>query len=53
MLTVTHLDGKTRRIRPAGGVCYRLEIYETREMELRAGDRIRWPRNDNARANQR
>ena len=45
-----HPDGKPRRIRPAGGVRYRLEVYETREIELRAGDRIRWTRNDNARA---
>ena len=44
-----HPDGKPRRIRPAGGVRYRLEVYETREIELRAGDRIRWTRNDRAR----
>ena len=47
---LAHPDGKPRRIRPAGGVRYRLEVYETREIELRAGDRIRWTRNDNARA---
>ena len=47
---LAHPDGKARRIRPAGGVRYRLEVYERREIELRAGDRIRWTRNDNARA---
>ena len=26
-----------------------MRVYETREIELRAGDRIRWTRNDNAR----
>ena len=45
-----HPDGRPRRIRPAGGVRYRLEVYETREIELRAGDRIRWTRNDKARS---
>ena len=49
-VVLAHPDGKARRIRPAGGVRYRLEVYETREIELRAGDRIRWTRNDNARA---
>ena len=28
---------------------YRLEVYETRPIEIRAGDRIRWTRNDKAR----
>ena len=49
-VVLAHPDGKARRIRPAGGVRYRLEVYETREIELRAGDRIRWTRNDNERA---
>ena len=44
-----HPDGKPRRIRPGGRVRYRWRVYETREIELRAGDRIRWTRNDNAR----
>ena len=49
-VVLDHPDGKRRRIRPAGGVRYRLEVYERREIELRAGDRIRWTRNDNERA---
>ena len=49
-VVLAHPDGTARRIRPAGGVRYRLEVYETREIELRAGDRIRWTRNDTARA---
>ena len=49
-VVLDHPDGKPRRIRPAGGVRYRLEVYETREIELRAGDRIRWTRNDKARS---
>ena len=37
-------DGRTRRMRPDGRVRYRFELYETRPIELRAGDRIRWTR---------
>ena len=48
-VVLDHPDGGVRRIRPAGGVRYRLEVYETREIELRAGDRIRWTRNDKER----
>ena len=49
MLTVTgtdrdrvallHPDGKPRSIRPAGPVRYRFDVYETRQIELRAGGR--------------
>ncbi|MCY4551949.1 MAG: relaxase domain-containing protein [Defluviicoccus sp.] len=49
-VVLAHPDGKPRRIRPAGSVRYRLEVYETREIELRAGDRIRWTRNDKERS---
>ena len=49
-VVLAHADGTARRIRPAGGVRYRLEVYETREIEIRAGDRIRWTRNDKARS---
>ena len=49
-VVLEHPDGTARRIRPAGGVRYRLEVYETREIEIRAGDRIRWTRNDKARS---
>ena len=44
-----HADGRRLAIRPAGRVRYQVEIYETRTIELRAGDRIRWTRNDAAR----
>ena len=37
-------DGRVRRMRPEGRVRYRFELYETRPIELRAGDRIRWTR---------
>ena len=45
-----HPDGKPRRIAPQQGYYrYRLEVYESREIEIRAGDRIRWTRNDKRR----
>ncbi len=47
---LSHPDGTARRIRPEGNIRYRLEVYETRGIELRAGDRIRWTRNDKARS---
>ena len=40
-----HPDGAPRRIRPAGNIRYRLDVFEPRPIELRAGDRIRWTRN--------
>ena len=48
-VTLMHPDGGPRRIRPAGPVRYRFDVYETRPIEIRAGDRIRWTRNDRAR----
>ncbi len=47
---LSHPDGTTRRIAPQGPIRYRLEVYEPRTIELQAGDRIRWTRNDEARA---
>ena len=44
-----HVDGRRLAIRPAGRVRYQVEVYETRTIEIRAGDRIRWTRNDHAR----
>ena len=46
---LAHPDGRKRRIDPAGYIRYRLDLYETRPMVLRAGDRVRWTRNDPAR----
>ena len=40
-----HPDGKPRHIAPAGHIRYRLELFETEPMALRAGDRVRWTRN--------
>ena len=45
-----HPDGKPRWIRPAGQIRYGLDVYETRPIEIRAGDRIRWTRNDKKRS---
>ena len=44
-----HGDGRRLAIRPDGRVRYQVEVYETRTIEIRAGDRIRWTRNDPAR----
>ena len=45
-----HPDGRPRRIAPQEKYYrYRLEVYESREIEIRAGDRIRWTRNDKRR----
>ena len=45
-----HPDGRPRRIAPQEGYYrYRLEVYESQEIEIRAGDRIRWTRNDKRR----
>ena len=46
---LAHPDGRERRIDPAGYIRYRLDLYETTTMVLRAGDRVRWTRNDPAR----
>ena len=48
-VALRHPDGGPRRIKPAGQVRYRLDVYETRPIEIRAGDRIRWTRNDHGR----
>ncbi len=45
-----HPDGRPRRIDPSKPVRYRLDIFETRTIQLQAGDRIRWTRNDKKRA---
>ena len=46
---LAHPDGRERRIDPAGYIRYRLDLYETRPIVLRAGDDVRWTRNDAAR----
>ncbi len=47
MLTLP--GGKERTIDPSGYIRYRLDLFETRPMVLKAGDRVRWTRNDPAR----
>ena len=47
---LAHPDGRERRIDPAGYIRYRLDLYETQPMNLRAGDRVRWTRNDASRS---
>ena len=45
-----HPDGRPRHVVPQQGyVRYRLDVYETQPIEIRAGDRIRWTRNDRKR----
>ncbi len=46
---LAHPDGGERRIDPGGYIRYRLDLYETRPMVLRAGDQVRWTRNDTVR----
>ena len=46
---LAHPDGRERRIDPAGYIRYRLDLYETQPIVLRAGDEVRWTRNDAAR----
>ena len=49
-VVLMHPDGRPRHVAPQQTYYrYRLEVYERREIEIRAGDRIRWTRNDKAR----
>ena len=48
-VVLSHPDGRERRIDPSGYIRYRLDLFETRPMVLRVGDRVRWTRNDAAR----
>ncbi len=45
-----HPDGKTRRVDPSKYLRYRVDLFETEAIELQAGERIRWTRNDKARS---
>ena len=42
-------DGRERELDPSGYLRYRLDLFETVPMVLRAGDQVRWTRNDPAR----
>ena len=48
-VVLTMPGGKERTIDPSGYIRYRLDLFETRPMVLKAGDRVRWTRNDPAR----
>ncbi len=45
-----HPDGKTRRVDPSKYLRYRVDLFETEAIELQAGERIRWTRNDRERS---
>ena len=48
-VVLTLPNGKERTVDPSGYIRYRLDLFETRPMVLKAGDRVRWTRNDSAR----
>ena len=45
-----HPDGRTRRADPSKYLRYRVDLFETEGIELQAGERIRWTRNDHDRS---
>ncbi|MCY4608619.1 MAG: relaxase domain-containing protein, partial [bacterium] len=45
-----HPDGKARRVDPSKYLRYRVDLFETEAIELQAGERIRWTRNDKERS---
>ena len=48
-VVLTFPNGKERTIDPSGYIRYRLDLFETAPMVIKAGDRVRWTRNDPAR----
>ncbi len=48
-VVLDHADGRERRFRPSGNAARNLGVHETVEIEIRAGDRVRWTRNRKAR----
>ena len=47
---LVHEDGRVLKVNPGGkGLRYQLGLHETATIRLRAGDAIRWTRNDNRR----
>ena len=49
-VVLTMPGGKERTIDPSGYIRYRLDLFETRPLVLKAGDQVRWTRNDSARS---
>ena len=44
---LVHDDGRRLRVKPGGKMLrYQLELYETTPIRIRAGDHVRWTRND-------
>ena len=46
---LVHPDGRPRHLVPKGDIRYRLELYETRRLQIHEGERLRWTRNDTGR----
>ena len=46
---LVHPDGRPRHLVPKGDIRYRLELYETKRLQIREGERLRWTRNDSGR----
>ena len=46
---LAHPDGRPRHLIPSGDIRYRLGLYETARLRIRAGERLRWTRNDTPR----
>ena len=47
---LVHEDGRVLKVNPGGKrLRYQLDLYETATIRIRAGDAIRWTRNDNRR----
>ena len=49
-VVLDHPDGRPRKGDPSNYLRYRVDLFETEAMELQAGDRIRWTRNDKERS---
>ena len=49
-VVLDHPDGRPRKGDPSNYLRYRVDLFETEAMELQAGDRIRWTRNDKKRS---
>ena len=45
-VALDHPGGRTLRVAPSGYIRYRVDLYETRPIQLQAGDAIRWTRDD-------
>ncbi len=46
---LSHADGRPRHLKPGSDLRYRLDLFEAKMLTLRAGEQLRWTRNDKAR----